>query len=127
MLLINQGTLTNTIELTMQNAYLWLLIVIVGLDYIVGTARAIINKELNSHTGLRGLIKHSVIIIMAVIMCSITIIGEVEYLGLAFLGFYIFDYVVSIVENLEDIGVPFPEPIQQVLKQWHDRNMNKWR
>ena len=85
------------------------LIVLIILDFILGTFRSLIAKDLNSSVGLRGLIKHSSVFIIVVIVNEICYFTGYPEMATAFTLFYIWEYAISIVENLAILNIPLPE------------------
>ena len=85
------------------------LIVLIILDFILGTFRSLIAKDLNSSVGLKGLIKHSSVFIIVVIVNEICYFTGYPDMATAFTLFYIWEYAISIVENLAILNIPLPE------------------
>lgn len=85
------------------------LIVLIILDFILGTFRSLIAKDLNSSVGLKGLIKHSSVFIIVVIVNEICYVTGYSEMATAFTLFYIWEYAISIVENLAILNIPLPE------------------
>ena len=73
------------------------------------TFLAISNRKLSSEIGLKGMIKHSSVILIAVVLGSILRLSGQETLSIMMGWFYIAEYGLSIVENLDVLGIPFPE------------------
>ena len=85
------------------------LIALIILDFILGTFRSLIAKDLNSSVGLKGLIKHSSVFIIVVIVDEICYVTGYPEMATAFTLFYIWEYAISIVENLAILNIPLPE------------------
>lgn len=85
------------------------LIILIILDFLLGTFRSLLNKDLNSSVGLKGLIKHTTVFIIVLI---VNVNGEITgypEMTTAFTLFYIWEYAISIVENLAILNVPLPD------------------
>lgn len=85
------------------------LVVMIVIDFLLGTFRSLLAKDLNSSVGLKGLIKHTTVFIIVLV---VNVIGEsVNYPDLAttFTLFYIWEYAISIVENLAILNIPLPD------------------
>lgn len=92
-----------------------LLLLLILVDIILGTFLAITNKKLSSEIGLKGMIKHSSVILIAVVLGSILrLSGQVE-LSIMMGWFYVAEYGLSIVENLDVLGIPFPSWLVGIL------------
>lgn len=85
------------------------LVVLIVLDFILGTFRSLLAKDLNSSVGLKGLIKHSSVFIIVVIVNEICYVTGYPEMATAFTLFYIWEYAISIVENLAILNIPLPE------------------
>lgn len=99
-----------------NNPYFKFLIIVVILDIIAGTVRAIIQKRLNSSIGTVGLLKHMLILITISILTMFAPLFELGVVANTFIGFYIFQYGLSIVENWEAIGLPVPGWVKRHIK-----------
>lgn len=111
-------------ELFHNGLFLFLLALTIT-DFITGTIKAIITKDVNSSTGLNGLLRTTATMIV-VIVTSVTIIiaGYNEFMYIM-ITFYMFEYVISIIENLDKMGIPFPEKIVKLLRQWEESKKEK--
>ena len=96
-----------------NNQYLRLLVVVIVLDILAGTVRAIIQKALNSSIGTTGLLKHMLILISISVLAIFAPLFDLVLVANAFIGFYIFQYGLSIVENWEAIGLPVPKWVKE--------------
>lgn len=96
-----------------NNQYLRLLVVVIVLDILAGTVRAIIQKALNSSIGTTGLLKHMLILISISVLAIFAPLFDLVLVSNAFIGFYIFQYGLSIVENWEAIGLPVPKWVKE--------------
>ena len=103
-------------------------IILIGLDTILGLTNGFINKELNSKFGLIGVIKHSIVILLLIAFKFITIEYNLfEYYNL-FLLFYIIQYGLSILEHTYKMGVPVPSFLVTRLKEYSEREgLEEWK
>lgn len=85
------------------------LVVLIILDFILGTFRSLMYKDLNSSVGLKGLIKHTSVFIIVVIVNEICYVTGYSEMATAFTLFYVWEYAISIVENLAILKIPLPE------------------
>ncbi|MDU2557409.1 MAG: phage holin family protein [Anaerococcus prevotii] len=97
---------------------LWLII----FDIISGYIKAFKTKNFDSKISTNGWLKHGFVIMM------ITVIGvyarALNYGGVSqvvCLGF-IGSYGMSLLENLDAIGVPYPENFRKFFKQMQDKD-----
>ena len=105
---------------------LYALIAFVVIDYITGVMYAIINRELSSAVGFKGIFRKVLIFLLVGIanIIDVQVIGTGAVLRTAVIFFYISNEGVSLLENAGHLGLPIPEKIKTVLEQLHDRAEN---
>ena len=101
------------------DGFLYALIIFVIVDYITGIMVAIINRELSSEIGARGIFKKVLIFIFVAVAHIIDsrLIGEGSVIRTAVIFFYLSNEGISIIENSARIGLPVPEKLKDVLTQ----------
>ena len=102
---------------------LYALIAFVVIDYITGVMCAIINRELSSAVGFKGIFRKVLIFLLVGIanIIDVQVIGTGAVLRTAVIFFCISNEGVSLLENAGHLGLPIPEKIKTVLEQLHDR------
>ncbi len=105
---------------------LYTLIAFVVIDYVTGVMCAIINRELSSAVGFKGIFRKVLIFLLVGIanIIDVQVIGTGAVLRTAVIFFYISNEGVSLLENAGHLGLPIPEKIKTVLEQLHDRAEN---
>lgn len=99
------------------------LLIIMALDYITGVISAVYNKELSSRIGAKGILKKVLmlcIIGLAVIVDRLT--GETGAVRTLVIYYYVANEGISILENLVECDVPFPDKVLEVLKQLQNKD-----
>ncbi len=98
---------------------IYALVLFVTIDYITGVMRAILEKELSSEIGARGVFKKVLIFTMVGIghIIDSYILSGGSAIRTAVIFFYLSNEGVSILENAVVIGLPVPEALSMVLKQ----------
>ena len=94
------------------------LLVVIIIDYLTGVASAIYNKELNSKTGLKGILKkfgYLCVVALSVIIDRIT--GTSGVIRNLVIYFFVANDGLSILENLAQMGVKLPEKLINALEQ----------
>lgn len=94
------------------------LLIIMALDYITGVISAIYNKELSSRIGAKGILKK--VLMLCIIGLSVVVdrlTGETGAVRTLVIYYYVANEGISILENLVECDVPFPDKIIEVLKQ----------
>ena len=101
------------------DGFLYALIVFVVVDYVTGVMVGILNKELSSQIGFRGIFKKVVIFSLVAVAHIIDthVIGNGSVLRTAVIFFYLSNEGISILENAVKIGLPIPEKLKNVLEQ----------
>ena len=97
---------------------LYALIAFVVIDYITGVMCAIINRELSSAVGFKGIFRKVLIFLLVGIanIIDVQVIGTGAVLRTAVIFFYISNEGVSLLENAGHLGLPIPEKIKTVLE-----------
>lgn len=105
---------------------LYALLAFVVIDYVTGVMCAIINRELSSAVGFKGIFRKVLIFLLVGIanIIDVQVIGTGAVLRTAVIFFYISNEGVSLLENAGHLGLPIPEKIKTVLEQLHDRAEN---
>ena len=109
-----------------MDGFFYALIAFVVIDYITGVMCAIINRELSSAVGFKGIFRKVLIFLLVGIanIIDVQVIGTGAVLRTAVIFFYISNEGVSLLENAGHLGLPIPEKIKTVLEQLHDRAEN---
>ena len=103
------------------------LVVFMLLDYITGIMCAIIDHELSSEVGFRGIFKKMLIVILVGVanIVDINVIGTGSALRGAVICFYLSNEGLSLLENAAHIGLPIPERLKEILAQLHNREQKE--
>jgi len=109
------------------DSFLYALLAFITIDYITGVLCAIMNKELSSEIGWKGILKKVLIfVVMGVAHILDTHIlgssGGSGVLRTAVIFFYLSNEGISILENAAHMGLPIPDKLKTVLKQLHKRD-----
>lgn len=107
-------------DLLLQTIFL-----LVVLDFVTGWVKAILNKELSSEIGFRGLLKKILIFIVIAVASNIQmILKDTIPLRETIIMFYCANEALSILENIS-FYIPIPEILQNVLKQMKEKSKEK--
>ena len=101
---------------------LYALLIFVILDFITGTALAVVKKELSSEVGFLGIFRKVLIFMLVGVghVLDTHIIGTGSVLRTAVIFFYLSNEGISILENAGHLGLPIPEKLKAVLEQLND-------
>lgn len=106
------------------------LVSFMALDYLTGVLRAVVNKEVSSDTGLKGIARKTVIfivLIVAVLLDRLLNTGTWVFRTLI-CYFYIANEGISLLENCAGLGLPIPDKLKDALAQLKDgekKELNK--
>ena len=102
---------------------LYVLIVFVALDYITSIMCAVADKKLSSKVGIQGICGKILIFAMVEMgyLLDMHVIGKGGVFRTVILYFYISNEGLSLIENVEYLGLPIPSKLYKVLRQLHDR------
>ena len=101
------------LEQSIKNPLLLILFVSIAFDIIFGTLKALAKGIANSSISREGITKHIGIVLLVVLVIIIFKPLEMESLINTILLFYIASYILSILENLSLLGIPFPEWLKE--------------
>lgn len=121
---MDKDLILETIRVMASSKYIFLLISVIMLDIIVGTVKAFILGESNSDVGLKGLIKHSIVLIVTIVVSFYLLIFDLDLMSRTWVIFFIVQYITSLIENWGELGLPLPEFIKEKIYALND-NINK--
>ena len=106
-----------------NDGLLYALIVFVAVDYITGVLCAVVEKNLASSIGFRGIFQKVMIFLLVGIanVLDTKILGAGAMLRSAVIFFYVANEGISIMENAGRMGLPVPEKMKGVFRQLHDK------
>lgn len=121
-------TLKNTIIKIINNLFIFLLgdfdfllksiLVLMLLDYITGICKAFIKNKMNSSIGAKGIIKkvgYLCIITISVVLDQI--LGTNGSLRTLIITSFIFNEMISIIENSSEMGIKIPDTLKNALEK----------
>lgn len=96
---------------------LWGFLLMIVLDVMTGLLKAGVTGNIDSRIGLKGLMKHTTIVLLILIMGIVTRLINVQWVSQSFCLYYILQYIFSILENLDEMGIPFPLWLRNSFKR----------
>lgn len=120
------------------NAPMKALVVLMIIDYISGLMVAGIfhkskkseNGALNSSSGMKGLCKKCMILLMVIAMAQVSMAANIDYLRNAVVIGFATNELISIIENGTLMGIPILKPIRgaiDILNERSNSNENNWK
>lgn len=99
----------NYLSQSIKNPLLLTLFITIAFDIITGTLKAFVKGVVNSSISKSGISKHLGIMLLVMLVIIIFKPLEMESLINTVILFYIASYILSILENLSLLGIPFPQ------------------
>lgn len=101
------------------NGLFWALIAFMATDYITGVIVAVINKQLSSEVGFKGLAKKLLILVFVSLghIADMYVLGGTPVAMSAVMLFYIANEGLSIIENAGNLGLPVPKKLKDIMIQ----------
>ncbi|MGM7683744.1 phage holin family protein [Cytobacillus sp. Hm23] len=94
-----------------------ILLAMMVIDYVTGLLVGLMNKNLNSATGFKGLLKKMyVLLLISAVYLLEKIAFSTGYIGDGVTIAYIIIEFISITENGGKLGVPIPQQVRDVIK-----------
>ena len=106
------------------DGFLYALIAFVVIDYITGVMCAIVDKNLSSEIGFKGICRKVLIFTLVGIgnILDVYVLQDGHVMRMAVIFFYLSNEGVSLLENAGHLGLPIPTKLKEVLEQLHDRS-----
>ena len=103
---------------------LYALIAFAVIDYTTGVFCAVVDHNLSSEIGAKGIFKKVLIFLLVGIghIIDTHVIRNGSVIRTAVIFFYLSNEGISIIENSAHLGLPIPEKLKDVLEQLHDRS-----
>jgi toxin secretion/phage lysis holin len=101
---------------------LQVLVAMVVLDYITGVTLAVFEKKLSSEIGFKGLFKKMMIFALVYLSVLLDQATNTDIVRTLTIMFYIANEGISVLENAGKLGVPYPEPLINILVQLKSKN-----
>ena len=95
------------------------LLVFMIIDYITGVLVAIVRHKVNSEIGALGIVKKACMLLVVIIgnVIDVYVLQSAGVCKNIVIFFYLSNEGISICENYNKLGLPFPEKLKRVLEQ----------
>ena len=102
---------------------LYALVLFMVVDYITGLLIGIIDHNLSSSIGLKGIVKKVMILLLVGVgnAMDVYVLNQGAVLRTAIIFMSLSNEGLSLIENASYLGVPIPQQLRDVLQQLHDR------
>ena len=110
------------LEVVKTNMVFLVLLAMMGLDIATGTLKAILKQTLNSKLSREGMIRKAAVLLL-ILACAVfqpifeQVTGQtgIKLSSVISVGFIITEFL-SIIENVDACGVPFPQYLKDLLE-----------
>ena len=113
------------------NPWMHIFFILVITDLFTGVGKALLKKKANSTIGLNGLIRHSTIMFIVIVLNIYLPIFHLAIYATKMNIFFSIQYLGSVIENMGEIGIKLPsaflayfEKLQDVAE---DTELNKMK
>ncbi len=112
-------------DLIINNDMVLLVCILIVADILTGIAKATKTHTLQSAIFRHGGYKKVFILLIICVAWSIDkIYFQNDMIYTASCTYYLFNEAISITENLSELGVPIPDKLKRILKDFRDKNKN---
>lgn len=112
-------------NLIINNDMVLLVCILIVADILTGIAKATKTHTLQSAIFRHGGYKKVFILLIICVAWSIDkIYFQNDMIYTASCTYYLFNEAISIMENLSALGVPIPDKLKRILKDFRDKNKN---
>ena len=112
-------------DLIINNDMVLLVCILIVADILTGIAKATKTHTLQSAIFRHGGYKKVFILLIICVAWSIDkIYFQNDMIYTASCTYYLFNEAISIMENLSALGVPIPDKLKRILKDFRDKNKN---
>lgn len=99
-----------------SNNYFVVFMVLVLFDYVTGVAKATIWKVTDSDASIKGIIRHTIVLISVALIWVGCQLFNAEYLAFTINIMYCLNYALSILENFGVMGIYVPKFLQNKIQ-----------
>ncbi|CQD59801.1 TPA: holin family protein [Streptococcus agalactiae] len=105
------------------DGFFFALMIFIAIDYITGLMAAAVEKRLASNIGFKGIFKKIAILFLVSVghLIDTEIIKQGGAIRTMVIFFYLSNEGLSILENAVRIGLPIPEKLRAILKQFNEK------
>ncbi|MDO5714899.1 MAG: phage holin family protein [Tissierellia bacterium] len=119
-MIIERADLCNQVAMVASNPYVHIFVWAVIVDIFSGIVKAFFQKIGNSTKGLKGLLKHLLVVVVVILANIYLPLLGYDSIANYFIFFFIVQYGISIIENWGQMGLPLPQSIKNVLYKLND-------
>lgn len=99
-----------------SNNYFIVFMVLVLFDYVTGVTKATIWRVTDSDASIKGIIRHTIVLISVALIWVGCQLFDAEYLAFTINIMYCLNYALSILENFGVMGIYVPKFLQNKIQ-----------
>lgn len=104
-------------QAVMHSSLTYFILALILMDFITGITKAFIQGIYESKVGINGIVRHALVFLLIVFFKFFSRLFGIQLIGQGLTILFAFNYIVSIIENVEGAGVEFPEVIKSKFAQ----------
>ncbi|RSK29415.1 holin [Bacillus sp. HMF5848] len=95
-----------------------ILIMFVVIDYITGVLAAAVQGKLSSRAGFKGIVQKVMIFALVAVahLLDLILSGNHNFIRDTVIFFYLFNELISIIENAGEVGLPIPGILMRAIE-----------
>lgn len=118
--------LTKEILESVTHNYIFIgLVTLIVFDFITGVFKGVYLKTLSSEYGIKGVVRMLTVLILIIIIGFFTTLTKQDYIFITFATFFILEYAISIIENLNMMNIPLPSFLTDFIMNFRTMNEKK--
>lgn len=118
--------LTKEILESVTHNYIFIgLVTVIIFDFITGVFKGVYLKTLSSEYGIKGIVRMLTVLILIIIIGFFTTLTKQDYIFITFATFFILEYAISIIENLNMMNIPLPSFLTDFIMNFRTMNEKK--
>lgn len=115
------SALFNHYHILMDKPLFWLYIGTVLVDLITGNIKAWTKNDIDSNVGVKGTIKHIALFAFIIIFLpTLSVYMGDTLVSQTLMGYFTYQYIISIIENLAELGFNLPDNITSHFRRLKD-------
>lgn len=108
-------------KIVFDSPIFWLYATAVIVDLILGNVKAFKNGDIDSNVGVRGSLKHAGLAAFVILFLpTLSVYLGDSTVSNGIVVYFVYQYVISIIENLGAMGFPLPDNITDKFRRLSD-------
>lgn len=105
-------------QIVFNSPIFWLYVSCVIVDLVLGNIKAFRNNDIDSSVGIRGSLKHAGLAAFVILFLpTLSVYLGDNTMSNGIVVYFVYQYVISIIENLGALGFPLPDSITEKFRR----------